>query len=65
MITSEAVTFTIEADPFGNGPWMKFREITVPPGQTITFEFPANFQARWIRLIAGRDCEATAWLVYN
>jgi hypothetical protein len=63
--SSEAVTFTIEADPFGNGPWMKFRYITVPPGQTVAFEFPVNFQARWIRLTAGRDCMATAWLVYN
>lgn len=63
--SDEAVTFTIEADPFGNGPWMKFREITVAPGQTVIFEFPGNFQARWVRVIADRDCNSTAWFEYN
>lgn len=59
------VTFTIEADPAGNGVWMKYKEVTVAPGQTFTYTFPAAIQARWIRFTANKDCKATAWLEYK
>ncbi|GAB3260951.1 hypothetical protein GCM10027347_25670 [Larkinella harenae] len=59
------VTFTIEADPVGNGPWMTYKEVTVAPGQTLTFTFPKSFQARWIRFRSNKDCEATAFLQYK
>jgi hypothetical protein len=26
---------------------------------------PADAQARWIRVVADRDCTATAWLTYR
>ncbi|RPE09265.1 hypothetical protein EGT74_19900 [Chitinophaga lutea] len=59
------VTFTIEADPAGNGVWMPYREVTVTPGQTFRYTFPAAIQARWIRFTANKDCTATAWLEYK
>lgn len=59
------VTFTIEAEPVGHGPWMKYREITVSPGETTTYEFPESFQARWIRFRTDKPTEATAWLDYK
>ncbi|WP_119079133.1 hypothetical protein [Chitinophaga alhagiae] len=59
------VTFTIEADPAGNGVWMPYRTVTVAPGQTFTYTFPAAIQARWVRFTANKDCKATAWLEYK
>lgn len=63
--SSEKVKFRIEADPVGNGHWMKYSEVVVNPGETFRFDFPATFQARWIRFIAGNDCIATAVLKYE
>lgn len=59
------VTFTIEAEPTGHGPWMKYKVVVVNPAETFTFRFPANFQARWIRFVADKACKATTWLKYE
>ena len=63
--STQPVTFKIEVEPIGHGPWMLYKEITVKPGETFKYEFPANFQARWIRFVADKDCTATTWLVYE
>lgn len=63
--SGQAVSFTIEADPVGNGVWMEYKTVTVAPGQTFKHTFPAGFQARWVRLKASKDCTATGWLVYK
>ena len=62
---STNVKFTIEVNPIGHGPWMIYKEISVEPGKTINHIFEDDFQARWVRIIADKDCEATAWFVYN
>lgn len=62
---NEPVTFKIEVDPVGYGPWMTYREITVEPGKTYEYKFPDHFQSRWIRFVANKSAEATAWLTYN
>jgi hypothetical protein len=59
------VTFTIQLEPVGHGPWMNWKEITVAPGETFSYDFPKGFQSRWIRFVADKSCMATAWLVYN
>ena len=61
----EAVTFTLEADPVGNGPWMKYKTFTVKPGQTVSFTFPQNFSARWVRFKTDKACKATTLLDYQ
>ncbi|MET7258083.1 hypothetical protein [Dyadobacter fermentans] len=61
----EDVTFTLEADPVGNGPWMAYKTFTVKPGQTVSFSFPQHFSARWIRFKTDKACKATAWLDYQ
>ena len=63
--SNEAVTFTIEVEPIGHGPWMKYQTATVKPGETFEYSFPETFQSRWIRFTAGKDCLATAWLKYE
>jgi hypothetical protein len=59
------VTFRLEAEPVGHGPWMTYREVTVAPGETHEYTFPPHFQARWIRFTADRATVATAWLTYE
>jgi hypothetical protein len=61
----QPVTFTIEAEPIGHGPWMTYRQVTVAAGKSFNFTFPDSFQSRWIRFTANQDCKATSWLVYE
>lgn len=63
--SQEAVTFTIETEPVGHGPWMKYMEVKVRAGETFEHNFPADFQARWIRFTVDRPTSATAWLTYD
>jgi hypothetical protein len=61
----EDVSFIIETEPVGHGPWMKYKEVTVKAGEAYNYQFPDSFQSRWIRFKSDKDCIATAWLVYN
>lgn len=63
--SKESVTFKIEVEPIGHGPWMLFKKVNVKPGETFKYDFSDNFQARWIRFVADKNCEATAWLTYE
>jgi len=62
---NEPVTFSIEVEPIGHGPWMKYQTFTVKPGETLDYFSPATFQSRWIRFSVDKVCRATAWLVYE
>ncbi|RDB07973.1 hypothetical protein [Runella aurantiaca] len=62
---NQAVTFSIQAEAIGHGPWMNFKQVTVKPGETFEYTFPDAFQARWVRFTADKNCEATAWLTYQ
>lgn len=61
----DAVTFTLEVEPVGHGPWMRYQQFTVAQGETLEYEFPKDFQARWIRFSTDKACVATSWLEYN
>ena len=63
--SKEAVTFRIEVEPIGHGPWMTYQEDTVKPGENYEYSFPETFQSRWIRFVADKDCSATTWLKYE
>ena len=63
--SQEPVTFQIEVEPIGHGPWMTYQEVTVEPGETFEHTFPEDFQARWIRFKADQPTVATANLVYE
>lgn len=62
---NRTVAFTIEADPTGNGDWMVFSKISVQPGKIFRYDFPENFNSRWIRFRSDKNCKSTAWLEYN
>lgn len=63
--SNKTVRFSIEVDPIGNGPWMRYKSVEVKAGETFQLNFPENFQSRWIRFVADADCTATAWLEYK
>lgn len=62
---ARTVTFTLEVQPLGHGPWIEYQQIAVQTGENITQVFPEAFEARWIRFKVDRACMATAWLEYN
>ncbi len=57
--------FTIEVDFKGCGDWRKYRTIDVPAGGYECHVFPTGFSAHWVRVVADRDCCATAQLAYT
>ena len=61
----EAVAFTIEVDFVRTGTWFPYDVIRVPAGRTVTHEFENGYSAHWVRLIADRDCKATAQFKYE
>ncbi|WP_057938017.1 hypothetical protein [Algoriphagus resistens] len=63
--SDQEITFILEVEPIGHGPWMTYKEIKVPANETIHFEFPETFQSRWIRFKTTSACSATAWLTYK
>ncbi len=63
--SSAPVTFKIEVEPIGHGPWMTYKEVVVKPGETFSYTFPDSFQARWIRFQSASACKTTAWLRYE
>lgn len=63
--SAEPVTFTIEVEPIGHGPWMEYQRVTVAPGETYSHQFPDAFQARWIRFVADQNTSVTAFLEYK
>tara|TARA_R110000822_G_scaffold7178_3_gene29567 strand:+ start:746 stop:3256 length:2511 start_codon:yes stop_codon:yes gene_type:complete len=63
--SNKPVTYKIEVEPIGHGPWMTFKEVTIKGGEDYDYNFPENFQSRWIRMVADKDCMATAWLEYR
>lgn len=63
--SNKPVTFKIEVDPIGHGTWILFKVITVKQGEIFKYKFSKNFQARWIRFVADKNCNATTWLEYK
>lgn len=63
--SKETVTFKIEVEPIGHGPWMTYQTVPVKSGETLEYSFPETFQSRWIKFVANQDCQATAWLKYE
>ncbi|MFP4250738.1 MAG: hypothetical protein ACLFU7_13845, partial [Armatimonadota bacterium] len=65
QVSGGPVEFTLEADVLGDGSFMKTDAFTVGSGEQRTHVFPPGFSAHWVRVVADRDCEATAQFVYT
>jgi hypothetical protein len=62
---AEAVGFKIEVDLTGGGEWVTLTTLKVPAKETLKHEFPRAFNAYWVRVTAEKECNATAWFVYE
>ena len=62
---SGVVSVTIEVDPTGDGEWFVYDTVQITPGTVFSRQFPPNFQGRWVRFRANRNCIATAILKYE
>jgi hypothetical protein len=60
--TDEPVVFTLQVDRNGTGHWEDYAEVKVQQDGYVNHLFPTDFEAVWLRLIADRDCVATAFL---
>lgn len=63
--SNQNITFKIEVEPIGHGPWMMYKEVLVKPNETFEHTFASDFQARWIRFVADKDCDASTLLTYK
>jgi hypothetical protein len=61
----EPVTVAVEVDPAGDGDWLPYATLAVPPGETARHEFPAGYSAHWVRVTADHPCTATATFTYE
>jgi len=62
----QPVRVRVELDLTGTGLWVLHDTLVVPPGADgREVRFPAEVQARWVRVVAESDCTATAWLTYR
>ena len=59
------VNLRVELDITGEGLWVPYRSFSVKSAETIEHDFPDALQARWLRVIADKDCEATAQCRYE
>jgi len=61
----EPASIRVEIDLTGDGVWMPYKSFDVAPGVKVEHQFPAAFQAAWVRFVADKDCTATAELRYE
>jgi hypothetical protein len=65
LATSCAAKIRIEVDITGKGDWYPWKTISVSSIMPSRYEFPEAFNAYWVRVVADRDCVATATFHYD
>jgi hypothetical protein len=67
LITTSAspVGFTLEIDKTGNNKWEVFKKVNVPANGYDYLIFPDDFKANWIRIVADKNCTASAFFHYQ
>lgn len=59
------VNFTIQVDFVGNGEFSDFKTVSMANNSYQVVPFQDGFSAHWIRVVADKDCNATAYFIYN
>ena len=63
--TATAVAFKVEVDFLADNTWSTYGSFTVQPGETFTHQFPAAFDAHWVRVTSDTATTATAQFTYG
>ncbi|HVJ86750.1 MAG TPA: hypothetical protein VM452_13955 [Caulifigura sp.] len=61
---ADEVAMTVEVDFTGNGDWTAYQTFKVG-AEPVRHSFPDAFAAYWVRVVADKDCTATALLKYE
>ncbi len=59
------VHVTVEIDIDHQTGWHAYKTFELNANESRSYEFPASFSAHWLRFVANKDCQATAWLTYE
>lgn len=60
----EPANFSLQVDFLGNGDFVTYKRIEVPPGETLKYQFPQGFEAHWLRFACDTATQVTAQLSY-
>lgn len=63
--SKKAMDFEIQVDFVGSLEWERYATIKVPAGSYVYHEFPAGYQAHWVRLVPRDSGVATAIFFYH
>jgi hypothetical protein len=64
-LAAQTINLRVELDITGEGLWIPYHSFEVKSGKTIEHDLPINLQARWLRITADKDCQATAQCRYE
>ncbi|MBM3859548.1 MAG: hypothetical protein FJ395_07860 [Verrucomicrobia bacterium] len=65
LSADKAVSIRVEIDITGTGLWRIWKTFDVAPGKATEHQFTEAFGAYWVRVVADRDCTASAILTYE
>ncbi len=65
LAADKPVAIRVEVDITGTGLWRTWRTLEVGPDKPTEYRFPDAFNAYWARVVADRDCTATATFRYE
>lgn len=63
--SEEPVTFSLQVDRRGNGTWAHLQDVTVPARGARWLSWEEGDKGVWLRLLADRNCQATAWFEFT
>jgi len=63
--STQATTIAMEVDITGMGDWKSVRSFSLDEAGTVDYEFPAAFQAYWVRFASAKDSTVSAQLSYR
>lgn len=59
------VEFVLQVDFIGNGDFVDYQTFSVEGNGYKAFTFPEGYSASWVRMKSNKDCNATAYFIYN
>ena len=62
---TKATQITAQIDITGTGNWVNYKTFKLQDGGIVKHNFPAEFQAYWIRFISEKSSEVSAQLIYQ
>ncbi len=64
LLADEDVIMTVEVNVDHTG-WQVYDQFQLEKGVVLNHQFPDGYAAHWVRVIAEKECIATAWFIYE